>query len=42
MIKCELHELPYKALHNMVLPDTNYEFSTEYFVDLLNIFEMYP
>ena len=41
-LKHRMNELPYKELHNMILPDPNYEFSTEYLVDMLNIFEVNP
>jgi hypothetical protein len=36
------HKLPYKDLHNLVFPEPNYEFQTEYLVDLLNLFEIVP
>lgn len=32
------NELPFKDLYNLVFPDKNVEFHTEYLVDLLNLF----
>lgn len=35
-----IHSFPYKKLHNLVFPDPNYEFATEYFIDILNLFSI--
>lgn len=34
------HLLPYKELHNMVYPDPECEFEVEYFVIILNLFNI--